>query len=169
MNISTRLRRSLQNAAFMPIMRERWLNQRVLTALGDANSAAERGHSGEIRLVIERSMPPVLAWKQRVRERAEDLFAHLRVWDTVSRSGVLIYLNLAEKRLEIVADHGISAVVTQDTWQRLCDQAIHDIRNGQAQVALEQLLAHVGDLLREHFAMPDDPYGNELPDRVVVL
>ena len=168
MNVSTRLKRSLQNAAFMPF-RERWLNQRVLMGLADANAAAEKGHGGEIRLVIERAMPPVLAWKQRVRERAEDLFAHLRVWDTELRSGVLIYLNLAEKRLEIVADRGIDAVVEQNTWQRLCDKAISDIRAGQQQVALETLLANVGDLLREHFGMPDDPYGDELPNRIVLL
>lgn len=168
MNVSSRVKRSLQNAAFIPL-RERWLNQRVLTALGDANAAAERGHGGEIRLVIERSMPPLLAWKQRVRERAEDLFAHLRIWDTELRSGVLIYLNLAEKRLEIVADRGIDAVVEQAVWQRLCDDAIADIRAGQQQVALEKLLNAVGALLRRHFGLADDPHGDELPNRVVLL
>lgn len=168
MNVTTRLKRSVLNAAFVPL-RERWLNQRVLVALGDANAAAERGHGGEIRLVIERGMPPLLAWKQRVRERAEDLFAHLRVWDTALRSGVLIYLNLAEKRLEIVADRGIDAVVGQETWKRLCDKAIFDIRAGRQQVALETLLEEVGDLLRTHFGVADDPHGDELPNRIVLL
>lgn len=168
MNVSTRLKRSVQNAMFIP-MRQRWLNQRVLTAINDTNIAAEKGHGGEIRLVIERAMPPLLAWKQRVRERAEDLFIHLRIWDTQSRSGVLIYLNLAEKRLEIVADRGIDAVVEQHTWQRLCDNAIRDFRAGHQQVALETLLVSVGNLLREHFGMPDDPHGDELPNRVVLL
>lgn len=160
--------RSLRHASFVPL-RHRWLNQRVVAALNEANEAAERGHRGEIRLLIERSMPFSVAFHQRVRERAEDLFAHLRVWDTEERSGVLIYLNLAEKRLELVADRGVSEKVTQAVWQRLCDVAAAEIQQGSPQIAMEQLLASVGGVLREHFACADDPHGNELPDRVVVL
>ncbi|UJF23844.1 TPM domain-containing protein [Suttonella sp. R2A3] len=168
MTIIHNIGRSLRQISFIPL-RQRWLNHRVIAALNEANKAAECGHRGEIRLLIERSMPLGVAFNQRIRERAEDLFAHLRIWDTVERSGVLIYLNLAEKRLELVADRGIGEKVAQETWQRLCDKAAADIDQGSPQIALEQLLSAIGDTLREHFACPDDPHGNELPDRVVVL
>lgn len=146
-----------------------WLDETALARLHRAVSAAERGHGGEIRLVIERSLPLHMAWNMRIRERAEALFVHMRVWDTEAQSGVLVYLNLSEQRLELVADEGIARCVAQETWQEMADTAIATMRHGSAVEALEHLLACIAAQLREHYGAPDDPAGNELRDEVRVL
>lgn len=157
--------RALRNLTTAP-WQHRWLNDDAMRALESAIAEAERGHGGEIRLLIERSLPLGPAWRQSVRERAEDFFAHLRVWDTAARSGVLVYVNLAERRLEIVADRGIAAVVPEARWQALCDGALPEMRDGRHVKALATLLNDIGAEMRAHYGNPDDPHGDELPNRV---
>lgn len=156
--------RTLRSLSTTPL-HYRWLNADTLNRLEKRVAEAERGHRGEIQLVIERAMPLSCAWRQRVRERAEDLFAHLRVWDTAARSGVLVYVNLAEHRLEVVADRGIAAVVEPARWQAWCDHAALGIRDHRAAEALAALIAAIGEAMRAHFGAGGDPHGNELPDR----
>lgn len=165
MAISQSLSRTLRTLTTAP-WQHRWLNDAAMQALENALAEAERGHGGEIRLLIERSLPLGLAWRQSVRERAEDFFAHLRVWDTAARSGVLVYVNLAERRLEIVADRGIAAVVPEARWQALCDGALPEMRDGHHVKALATLLNDIGAEMRAHYGEPADPQGDELPNRV---
>ncbi|MDO4776709.1 MAG: TPM domain-containing protein [Cardiobacteriaceae bacterium] len=165
MAISQSLSRTLRSLTTAP-WQHRWLNDDAMHALENALTEAERGHGGEIRLLIERSLPLSLAWQQDVRARAEDFFAHLRVWDTVARSGVLVYVNLAERRLEIVADRGISAVVPEARWQALCNDTLPAMRDGQYVHALGELLKNIGAEMRAHYGAPDDPHGDELPNRI---
>lgn len=167
-NVLERIKRSIKHGSKLP-MQHQWLNKSSLAHLEQVTTKAETGHSGEIRLVIERSLPMHLAWNLRIRERAIDLFSHLRIWDTEARSGVLIYVNLAEHRLELVADRGIDAVVEQAVWQRLCDEAIIGIREGKPVQALETLLNKIAEQLREHYGYPEDLSGNELPNAVMVI
>ncbi|MDO5090837.1 MAG: TPM domain-containing protein [Cardiobacteriaceae bacterium] len=158
--------RALRNLASAP-WQHRWLNDHAMQALENALGEAERGHGGEIRLLIERHLP-LDHWRQTARQRAEDCFAHLRAWDTAARSGVLVYVNLGERRLEIVADRGISAVVPQERWQTLCDNTLPAMRHGEYVNALARLLKDIGAEMREHYGQPDDPHGNELPNRVEI-
>ena len=146
----------------------RWLNDAAMQALESTVREAEQGHSGEIRVVIERALPLDVAWRQTVRQRAEDMFAHLRVWDTAARSGVLVYVNLAERQLELVADRGIAAVVAPSRWQSLCDHAAQDIGNNHALPALQTLLLAIGAEMRAHGTLADDPHGNELSNTITV-
>jgi len=83
---------------------------------GDHQS--ESRHNGEIRFAIETSLAPAQVWRgMSGRERAIEVFANLRVWDTEHNSGVLIYLLLADHDIEIVADRGIAAQVEQSAWE----------------------------------------------------
>lgn len=146
----------------------RWLNAAVKARLKTAVAQAESGHRGEIRLVIEKSLPFSLAWHITPRQRAENLFAHLRVWDTAERSGVLLYLNLAEHRLEIVADRGAAAKIAQEEWQKIADAAVAMLYEKKHLEALETLIAAAGSLLRTHYP-EGSRNGNELPDDIVIL
>ncbi|AXM45990.1 hypothetical protein E5E99_05420 [Dichelobacter nodosus] len=146
-----------------------WLTADNLTGLKKAVRVGETGHSGEIRVVIERSLPFMNAWRQTARERAYEIFAHFRVWDTQNRSGVLIYLNLAEHRLEIVADSGIDGVVGAEKWQQLADEAVKKLYEQQYVEALERLIFNVAELLRRYYGYPNDRAGNELEDAIVVI
>ncbi len=168
MNFFNKLKRSVKHGSHYP-GQFRWLNKKNLAYLEKVTAAAERGHSGEIRLVIERSLPIHLAWNLRIRERAIDLFAHFRIWDTQDRSGVLVYVNLTERRLELVADRGIDACVEQLVWQAYCDTAIMSIREGNPVKGLETLLTNIAKELREHYGCSEDPAGDELSNSVIVL
>jgi len=90
-------------------------------AIRDAIADGERGHAGELCLAIESRYSPwaVMAGLQ-ARDRARQVFSLLRVWDTQGNSGVLMYLQLAERRVELVADRGIAARVDPALWQALC-------------------------------------------------
>ncbi len=166
--IAEKLKRSWAHLSANPFQSS-WLNRKARERISQAVTEGEKAHSGEIRVVIEKSLPMSVAWKSTARERAIDVFSHFRVWDTVERSGVLIYLNLAERRLEIVADSGIDAVVEEDAWQELADQAVARLYDKRPVEALERLISGVADLLRTHYGKPEDPAGNELPDAVVVI
>ncbi|MDO4643053.1 MAG: TPM domain-containing protein [Cardiobacteriaceae bacterium] len=144
----------------------RWLDAKANATLTTAIRNGEQGHGGELRLVIERRPLPA---DMSARDRANRHFSTLGLWNTEDRSGVLIYLNLAAQRLEIVADRGISDVVPQSVWEDLCRQATQQIGRGEPLPALTTLIEAVASLLRQHFGKPNDPHGNELPDSPVII
>ncbi len=141
----------------------------ILDAIQQAIAASEAAHLGEIVFAVEGSLS--LAALRRgltPRERAQAVFAELRVWDTAHNSGVLIYLLLADQAIEIVADRGIARRVPQAAWDGVCrtmEAAFRDGRFGEGSV---EAVRAVGDLLAGPFpARPDNP--NELPDRPILL
>lgn len=153
---------------FVPILHNRWLTQSLKDRLAQTIAKAEIGHGGEICLIIENHLPIHQAYQVGCRERALQLFATHRVWDTVDNTGVLIYLNVCERDLEIVADRGIDGCVDEQVWQSLIRQAISECQKGDFVGALSKLIDQVGHLLRTHFPS-DDEQGNELADEVVFL
>ena len=141
----------------------------TMRTITGAIAQSETQHAGELRLAIEaRYSPWAVLGGLQARQRARDLFSLLRVWDTQDNSGVLLYLQLAERRVEIVADRGIAARVDANQWQQLCDQFASDMRSGAADAAVLRCLGRINDLLTAHFpAGEDNP--RELPDEPVVL
>jgi len=142
----------------------------VLDAIQQAIAAGERTHAGQVCCAIEGALPLAELWRGRTpRQRAEDVFARLRVWDTERNSGVLIYVLLADRAIEIVADRGIAAKVEQGAWKSICAQMQKAFAAGAFQRGAVEGVAAVCALLAQHF--PDDGQAmrNELPDRPVVL
>jgi uncharacterized membrane protein len=142
----------------------------VLRKIEQAIKASEQAHDGELRFAVEASLPLhyLVPKARKARERAEELFSALRVWDTARNSGVLIYVQLIDRRIEIVADRGISAKVAQAEWDAICRRMETSFREGKfaegALAAIERTTA----LLARHFPpVADNP--NELPDKPVVL
>ena len=130
---------------------------------------AEAGHSGEIRFAVEASLPwAALMRGQSARERAIDVFAQLRVWDTEHNNGVLIYLLLADRDVEIIADRGVNARVTQAEWEAICRAMESHFRPGRFEEGLLAGIHAVALLLRQHYPWNDSDM-NEIPDRPVVL
>ena len=129
-------------------------------------SASERRHTGEIRLCVEAGLPLSYLWRDApARERAIMLFGKLRVWDTEHNNGVLIYLLLAEHRIEIVADRGLSRHVDAAAWQRIVDGMGVAFRAGRFEEGLHAAIDAVDVRLREHFPLaPGQANPNELPD-----
>lgn len=149
--------------------------RRVLGESGLARIAAqvaesERHHSGEIRVCIESGLPFAELWRGvSARERALALFGQLRVWDTEANNGVLIYLLLAERAIELVADRGVVRRVPGDIWQGLVEDMQQAFRDGDFQRGLDQALRHIDTVLREHFPVAEGTSNpNELPDHPAI-
>ena len=154
---------------FVPLLHSKWLTTEAKTRLTDKVTRAERGHRGEVFLIVENHLPIQDAYHMDCRERAVDLFSEYRVWDTEENTGVLIYVNICEHQLEIVADRGISAHVSPTVWQAMCEKAVSGISNKKTEESLVELLDEVGQVLRQHYQLEHNPSGNELSDTVVFL
>ncbi|MCE9570118.1 MAG: TPM domain-containing protein [Rhodocyclales bacterium] len=140
-----------------------------LTAIGDAIAACEKSHCGELRFVAEGPLPLSVLWHETSpRTRAVELFSSLRVWDTAENSGILIYVQLVDRKVEILADRGIAARVPQAEWDAICRAMEASFRGGEWRRGALRAVARAGALLASHFpARNHNP--NELPDQPLVL
>jgi len=141
----------------------------VLDTIERSIGAQEARHRGELRFVVEGGLPlgPLLAGRT-ARERAIEVFSRLRIWDTEDNAGVLVYLLLADRRVEIVADRGIDARVGSAAWDVICREMQAAFAAGRFEAGALLGIQAISDLLAEHFP-PGDHNPNELPDRPVVL
>jgi uncharacterized membrane protein len=141
----------------------------TLAAIGAAVAAGEQTHRGEVRLVVEKSLPFDAVWDDVTnRQRALTLFADYGVWDTEDNCGVLIYINLAEHKVDIVADRGIDRKIDAPTWQAICRTMTAGFKRGDFHHATLAAIGEVNALLRQHFPA-DRPGANELPDHPIVM
>jgi uncharacterized membrane protein len=143
--------------------------QAVLDAIEAAIRTSEARHGGEIRFVIENSLPPMLAWRGiSGRARAIEVFSNLRVWDTEANSGVLIYLLLADRDIEIVADRGIATRVASGAWEAIAREMEAMFRAGDFEGGALAGIVAVGALLAAQ-CPPPERNRNELDDRPFIL
>lgn len=145
----------------------------TLDAIEAAVKRAERTHAGEIRFAIETALAPLAVLNQQTaRARALDVFAHLRVWDTEHNNGVLIYVQLADRIVEIIADRGLAQRVSASEWEGVCRLMETHFRAGQFEAGSIAGVDVVGTLLTRHFPSAADPapgLHNQLPDRPTLL
>lgn len=149
-----------------------WVARRAFPAAAlekifQAISGSERLHRGEIAFAIEGGLPPRLA-SLPCRRRAEQLFGELGVWDTEENIGVLIYVQLVDRDIEIVADRGIAARVAQAEWEAICREMEAALRADRYEAAALAGIRAVSDLLARHFP-PGADDSDEQPNRPVVL
>jgi uncharacterized membrane protein len=142
---------------------------RVLAAIEQAIKTGETTHSGQIRFVVEGALDGAALFRdQPARERALDIFAQLRIWDTTHNNGVLIYLLLADRDVEIVADRGIDAKVGSAGWEKICREMESDFKAGKFESGVIKGVQAVSRQLAAHF--PAHGKGpNELPDAPLVI
>jgi uncharacterized membrane protein len=156
------------------LLEHRWRLRRdfppkVLAAIEQAIKQSETTHSGQVRFVVEGALDGAPLFRdQPARERALDIFSQLRIWDTAHNSGVLIYLLLADRDVEIVADRGIDAKVGPARWEEICKEMEADFRAGAFERGVIKGIEAVSRELAQHFpAQAGGP--NELPDAPVVI
>jgi uncharacterized membrane protein len=143
--------------------------QETLAAIAAAITAGEQTHRSELRLVVEASMPFEAIWAGvSNRQRALALFAEQGVWDTEDNCGVLIYVNLAERKVDIVADRNVNRRIDAATWQAICRTMTDGFARGQFHDSTLAAVAQVNELLRLHFPA-NGMRRNELPDNPVML
>jgi uncharacterized membrane protein len=169
MEQQSRFRRALRHWMSTRAEAERIFPPATLAAISEAIAAGERSHRGEVRLIVEKSLPVSAAWSGVTnRQRAIALFADYGIWDTEDNCGVLIYVNLADHKVDIVADRGIDRRIDAATWQAVCATMTRGFAQGDFHGATLGAIAQVNDLLRQHFPS-NGARPNELPDRPLML
>jgi uncharacterized membrane protein len=156
------------------LLEHRWRERKifppkVLAAVELAIKAGEATHAGQIRFVVEGALDGAPLFRdQPARERALDIFAQLRIWDTAHNNGVLIYLLLADRQVEIVADRGIDAKVGAAGWAKICADMEIDFKAGNFESGVIRGIEAVSRQLAIYFPKHGDGV-NELPDTPVVM
>jgi hypothetical protein len=164
-----RLRRIWRHVRFTRGAARRAFPPATLGAIEQAIAEGERSHRGEVRVIVERSWPWSAIWDGTTpRQRALALFAEHGIWDTADRSGVLLYISLADHKVEIVADRGINRLIEHTTWQAICSRLTQGYAAGEFHQSTLDAVAAVNALLHQHFPAGDGNH-NELPDRPLVL
>jgi putative membrane protein len=114
------------------------------------------------------SLVPKSILRANTRRRASEQFLAQNLHTTSGRTGVLIFVSVAEKRVEIIADSGIDTRVDKGVWQSIVDDFTTEISAGRPVEGFEHAIARIGELLAQHFP-PGDRDPNELPDHLIVL
>jgi uncharacterized membrane protein len=141
----------------------------AMAAIEQAIARSETQHRGEVRFAVEAALDAsgVVAG-QSARARAIEVFSQLGVWDTEDNNGVLIYLLLADRDVEIVADRGIDALVGAQEWEAICRAMEAALRRREFEPAVLGAIEAVTRLLARHFP-PRAGDRNELANRPVTV
>lgn len=138
--------------------------------------ASEQRHTGQVCVCVEGALPSSYVWRAGrhdslhavVRQRALAWFGRLRVWDTEHNNGVLVYLLLAERRIELVADRGLMRHCSAAEWAAMVQRLSGHLQRGDFEAGLTQALEEISALLVTHFAAPPgQQQPNELPNTIV--
>lgn len=156
------IKRLFRHLLLPPWLMRRAFSAAVLQRIEAAVKQSERRHRGELRVAVEASLDlAALLRGQHPRVRAQEVFAQLGVWDTAENSGVLLYVNWADRDIEIVADRGISAQVRQDEWEAICRVIEQQFHAERFEAGVLEGIRQITALLAVHF-----PGGGDNPDEL---
>lgn len=113
---------------------------------------------------VDRIVVPRRVMIDAVGKRSRRHFMESGVYDTRDRTGILIFVSVLERRVELIADRGITAVVPQERWDAIVADLIQGIGGGNTGTALVEAVRSVGSILAEHVTRRQDDV-NELNDR----
>jgi uncharacterized membrane protein len=163
------LKRFWRHVLMSPVRAARCFNAATLDAIQREIALQERRHRGEICLVVEAELTSAQLWRDlSPRERAKEVFALRGVWNTEENNGVLIYLLLAERSVEIVADRGIDARVAQEEWHAPCRMMESHFSAGRFEEGAIAGVRAVSELLVRHYPAGGEER-NELADRPALI
>ncbi|WP_180138027.1 TPM domain-containing protein [Acinetobacter sp. YH12043] len=161
-------KRWLKHVFYLPATK-RFFSKQDQHAIALAVEQAEHGHVGEIQVVIEGCLPSRLAYIQDCKSRARQLFAELGVWDTEYNSGVLLYLNLCERQVEIVIDRGIQKATDQTIWDDICQNIIQQLKQQHYRDGVTQGILEIGLVLDAYYDRKINDTENELSNQPIIL
>ncbi|WP_222565152.1 TPM domain-containing protein [Novilysobacter antarcticus] len=149
-----------------PPSSRRWFPDSLMQRIAAAIAAGEQRHSGELCFAVEPALRlrAVLAGAS-ARDRARELFAQLGVWDTKNNNGVLLYLLLAEHRIELIADRGFDGRVEPAQWREACRVIEQHLQAGDPEAAITRGIEAISTLMAGAFpSIPGQRGENELPN-----
>jgi uncharacterized membrane protein len=166
------------------LLKHRWFDEASMAHYVDASaqkrlalrvSDSEQLHTGQIRVCVEGGLPTSYilrktTMKAVTRQRAVMLFSKLRVWDTEQNNGILVYLLLAERAIELVVDRGLNAHASYGAWAAIVQRLESALHQGLFEQGLAQAVDEISALLVAHFPRTlGTSQPNELPDKVVLM
>ena len=141
----------------------------TLKAIQAAIASGEKVHRAEVRIIIEPAMPlGDVASGMSSRERARALFSEYRIWDTEENCGILIYVNLADHKVEIIADRAAGRVIGAAEWQGICQTMTKGFAAGDYRDSVIAAIGQLNTLLHAHFPS-EGKTPNELSNRPLIL
>jgi len=162
-------KRFFRHVWMSPLIARRAFPRAVLDAVEAAVAAGERTHRGQLRFVVEAELTTPQLWAGlSSRQRALEVFSGMRVWDTGENNGVLVYVQLADHKVEIIADRGIQRHVGDERWRAICREMEHHFKRDDFQqgsvVAVEKISAELA------FYFPvEGVQSNEQSDKPVMM
>jgi uncharacterized membrane protein len=161
------LKRFLRHMAMTPWKSRRCFPDKTMAEIQRAVAECEARHRGEVRFVVEAELSTSQLWANMTsRARAIEVFSQMQVWNTEENSGILIYVLLADHKVEIVADRGIQAKVADDAWRSICNTMEQEFRAGRFEAGALAGVRAASELLVTHFPARDTN-ANELHDAPV--
>lgn len=158
------LRRFLRHLAMTPWRSRVCFSDATMDAIQREVAASEQRHRGEVRFVVEAELATSQLWANlSSRARAIEVFSTLQVWNTEENTGILIYVLLADHKVEVIADRGIQAKVREAEWRAICEAMQAHFRAGRFEEGALSGVRAAADLLAAHFPALDTN-ANELPD-----
>lgn len=141
----------------------------TLKAIEQTIAEGETRHRAEVRMIVEPALDMHAVLRHvSSRERARELFAHYRIWDTEENCGVLVYVNLADHKVEIVADRGVGRTIPASDWHAICRTMTHGFARSAYHDSIITALDQLNGLLQTHYP-GDGSRANELADKPLVL
>lgn len=162
------MNRLLTNILTTELAVKRYFSAESLQRITDTVSHAESMHNGELRVAVESHLPFGFVLRGGTsRTRAIELFSKHRIWDTEHNNGVLLYLLIAERRFEIIADRGVSKVVTQSEWDNICRTVETYFCQKHFEQGMLEGIKLIAELLGRHFPKTADDR-DELPNTAII-
>lgn len=164
-----RLQRAWRHGTTSTAAGKRAFPPATLEAIEQAITQGEQRHRAEVRLIVEPGLDARSAFNNTSnRQRARALFAQYGVWDTEENCGVLIYINLAAREVDIVADRHVGRAVADTEWQTICRTMTQGYAQGDYQASTLSALEQLNTLLaRLYPAGGERP--NQLPNDALIL
>lgn len=163
------LKRLMRHLSIGQAAVRRAFNSHTLDLIEHAIQESEESHTGQIRFAVEPALDiKLLLAGQTAQERAVEVFSELRIWDTECNNGVLIYLMLADRDVEIVADRGVHAKLGKAVWEEICHEMELAFHEGKFEQGVLAGIRSVARHLTCHYPHAGEKR-NELPDRPVLL
>jgi uncharacterized membrane protein len=130
--------------------------------IAEAIRRAEQRTSGEVRIYLEnrcRYVDPL--------DRAQQIFAQLKMSETAERNATLIYVAVKDKQAAILGDEGIHQKVGQKYWEDEVGKMLLYFRKQHLAEGLIQIVTDIGEVLHYYFPYDRETDKNELPDDIV--
>lgn len=161
--------RFIRHLFSMPCQVHSHFSANGFSLIEQAIAYGETIHGGEIRFVVEAGLHPLeIIYGKQPRERALEVFGRLNIWDTEHNNGVLLYLLIADRDIEVVADRGIASKVPQSVWEEICDHIEQKFKAGEFETGVLRAVEEINAVLAAHYPSSGSNQ-NELPNQPVIL